>query len=115
MVKAGYREVELGLEVEATYQSVLPLLSELTTDQQAVVVMNWVKYVLTLKADTLAGFHTPLFNALFTALCYDFANGVSELPAMLAEVMAAHHRCGECPVCKAERPTEPAPSDDKAN
>jgi len=116
---------EISDQAEAIYYSALALLDELPShDQRALVVMNWVKYVLAMRAEATTQLFPDALMPVFSALCSLFASQVLRLPAKFAdELEAGLTPCGVCPQCIAagieppvsERPTEPAPKDETIN
>ncbi len=89
---------KLNPEVEAVYYSSLASLDELPYGEQALVVMNWTKYVLSKWAASKAPISSPEFPDHFQLLCLDFARQVLQLPDHFAEFID-NHGCGRCPKC----------------
>lgn len=86
---------------EAVYFMALGLLDELPSHlDRALVVMNWVKYLLLTEADKAGPDGGSRLKA-FRLLCIDFGIRVAELPAVLLEDFQTEP-CGKCARCKAE-------------
>lgn len=87
-------------DAEAVYYAALGLLDELTPEQQASVVSNWVKYICAKRAiEMTPDAHRSIYPA-FEVLCNDFAKIVQELPGKFASRLGKP--CGMCPACITE-------------
>lgn len=91
---------EISPEVEAVYYSALASLDELQHGEQALVVMNWVKYVLSNWANHKAPGYGADFHLTLVMLCHDFAVQVIDLPEKY-DAMFRNQGCGNCARCKA--------------
>lgn len=114
-------EAELTEDGEAVYYSALSSLDELPSHgMRAIVVLNWVKYIVAQLTDQMVPKEESNLAPVFTMLCGEFAEMVLELPETFADQLDAPP-CGVCPACIAarsdlsERPTEPAPKDETVN
>ncbi len=92
-------EESMGGE-EAVYYSALSSLDALKTDEErAMVVINWVKYILLTEAASIMGDGDLL--PTFRHLCRRFAVSVMGLPRLYKERHDAGLSCGLCAECKA--------------
>jgi hypothetical protein len=95
------QDTGLPLDGEAVYYSALASLDELPTHHmRALVVLNWVKYIIVRLTDDVTPEHITDLSPIFGALCNDFAELVLGLPEKFSHQLDGRP-CGKCPACLA--------------
>lgn len=100
------RETDGGVsrEIDEVYRTVLPALDQLSHEDQAMVALNWVKYVLSGAAHNAVGSNPLVLMNELVDLCESFALQVMRLPTHYAkaaveiaeQVMREGCDCAQC-------------------
>lgn len=93
--------VDVSPNAEALYYATIASLDELSFDEQKLVVMNWVKYVMTMSTNDEVPITSANFELVFSMKCLDFGTQVMMLPDKVASG-GPRKPCGmpNCPGCK---------------